>query len=50
MKNPDKNMFYNIFFFQSASKSGGDKHVDHHANDVVGDGDEGAGCQGRVDF
>lgn len=27
-----------------------DAHIDHHADDVIGDGDEGAGCDGRIYF
>ena len=31
-------------------KVGSDEHIDHHTNDIVRDGDERAGRQGRVDL
>lgn len=41
-------MFYNISFF--LTESGTDKHIDHHTDDVVRNGDKGSGCQGRINL
>lgn len=35
---------------EEAHEPGGDEHVDEHADDVVGDGDEGAGGESGIDF
>ena len=39
-----------MFSGEGGDEGGGNRHVNHHADDVVGDGDEGAGGEGRVDF
>lgn len=35
---------------EDGEEPGGDGHVDDHADDVVGDGDKGAGGEGGVDL
>ena len=37
-------------FLHFLRKKDGDTHVQHHADDVVGNGDKRTGCYGRIDF